>query len=1346
MDRLIIKSILMKKLITLGICLFFFGSSFSQKLDYDKDSKWFLGFNVGGAWNTTDVKNKTNFGWGLILGRSFNYDYGKKVSFDLRLRYLGGNWYGQDYDTTNVTGNSFYNPDGNVAQTYGAGSLADSAGYGHTINNFNTEAHEIGLELAIHINSLREKTGWDPYIFGGIGAVWSQTQGDLYSQDALDTNNIYYQYSPSGISKAELNLLSDDIYDSPLDGSNSGYSVTIVPSLGIGLAYQIGPKFSIGLEHRTMFSLRNTFDGYAGDSKKWGMENDLYHYSGLVMKFNIGRKTEPETNTNTNTNTNSNNATTGGCTSPGVDFRKPAQRTIAVESSTYNVEAIIKEIAGRDNIQFFVNGSQSTNFTYNVSNEKFQSTVLLNSGENKIVIKASNACGVKEESVTINLNDCISPQINFSRPAGSSITVDQANFVVNATIINADNIEYQFNGLNSNNYSFSTNNFASNLRLQDGLNTVRIIARNECGIDEQTVQITYSSCTSPLINLLNRTGTITVNEPVFSFNAKVENVTSKQSIQFKVNGVNSDFTYNLQTKKFQGSIALNPGVNNLKVIASNECGANAETITVEYVPCIEPLVSYIQPAGTNTTVNTTTMLLKAFVQNVSSASQIQLKVNGVVRSGGTYNSSTKVFESTISLVDGENTIELKATNACASDIKTTKISKRPCVGPQLTMIEPSTQVTSQDNSSLLLKTVVMNVTSASQVKLFLNGIAILGGSYNASSHLFQKALNLNEGVNTIKIIATNDCSSEELVYTVTYTRCVAPTVTLVSPATPTTTSNPTMQVSALVTNVNSASQIVLKVNGATITGGSYNASTKIFTRTVTLAQGLNTIEVSASNDCGADKKSVNTTLKRCNAADISMISPNTESTTVNNSVFAIKATITNITSSNQVKLNVNGATIGGGTLNASTNLFEKSLTLSEGTNTISISATNDCGVKTETFVVIYKPCLAPTVSLITPVGSKINTDQETVLIKAKIENIEFANQITLRVNGTTVSGGSYNALTKIFEQNIPLSAGVNKINVIAITDCGQNFGTVTVTYSPCVTPTISLIEPTMTTISSLTGDVLVRANLQNVSALNQISVTINGSLVGGGAYNPATGLYQNNILVSENISTVVIKVLTNCGDASKSFVVKHTPCNKPTIDLIAPTSTQTTGTEVLIKASLENVSSVSQIVLKVNNVVISGGTYNAAGLFQKTILLSVGENVITIEANNECGTKELTTVMNREQMITICHQPEGNDEQRQQMEIPLSEWSKHQAHGDILGTCPTDSVGSQTEPSTGIGVVIGGSGGLGGGTVTGGNEDPGSEDPAGEDQEGGEEKPKEDDEKVITKPKDPSTGKSKGGK
>jgi hypothetical protein len=87
--------------IAILICLSFIQLQ-AQKVDYDNTSKWFMGFNIGGTWSTTDVKNQTSTGWGLVLGKSFNYNYGSVISFDLRARYLRGMWYGQDNDTTSL--------------------------------------------------------------------------------------------------------------------------------------------------------------------------------------------------------------------------------------------------------------------------------------------------------------------------------------------------------------------------------------------------------------------------------------------------------------------------------------------------------------------------------------------------------------------------------------------------------------------------------------------------------------------------------------------------------------------------------------------------------------------------------------------------------------------------------------------------------------------------------------------------------------------------------------------------------------------------------------------------------------------------------------------------------------------------------------------------------------------------------------------------------------------------------------------------------------------------------------------------------------------------------------------
>ena len=81
----------MKKLYTLIICLGFLQMGLGQ-VATNYNAKWFFGVNTGLTWQTTDVSNKFKTGWGLTLGKSFNYNTASFVSFDLRGRFLRGFW------------------------------------------------------------------------------------------------------------------------------------------------------------------------------------------------------------------------------------------------------------------------------------------------------------------------------------------------------------------------------------------------------------------------------------------------------------------------------------------------------------------------------------------------------------------------------------------------------------------------------------------------------------------------------------------------------------------------------------------------------------------------------------------------------------------------------------------------------------------------------------------------------------------------------------------------------------------------------------------------------------------------------------------------------------------------------------------------------------------------------------------------------------------------------------------------------------------------------------------------------------------------------------------------------
>ena len=183
----------------------------------------------------------------------FNYDYGNLFSFDLRGRYLRGRWYGQNSTMDSISMEN-YDPSINIEDA-SAEQLAQmyQAAYGGYIHNYEADIHRLGLELVLHFNRFRERTRIDPYIFGGIGLTFKRSMGDFLD----DYGNLY----------DESTLLSHDLdlnYETQLNPNEN--LVHFMPSAGFGIGYQIAPRVSLGLEHKTTFTLKDQFDGVVSES------------------------------------------------------------------------------------------------------------------------------------------------------------------------------------------------------------------------------------------------------------------------------------------------------------------------------------------------------------------------------------------------------------------------------------------------------------------------------------------------------------------------------------------------------------------------------------------------------------------------------------------------------------------------------------------------------------------------------------------------------------------------------------------------------------------------------------------------------------------------------------------------------------------------------------------------------------------------------------------------------------------------------------------------------------------------------------------------------------------------
>ena len=1219
----------MKKsyLVLCVLVLFFSTHSQTVRVDYDNSSKWFLGFNVGGTWNTTDVANKTDAGWGIILGKSYGFKSYSPFIFDIRARYLRGFWYGQDTDTSSLAG-------------YSGSALSGYSSQGFTVHNFQSDVHRLGLELAIHLNSITSRSGWDPYIFGGIGLTWHQTFSDLINQKDTTGNSVYdYSSMLGNLSSVDDQL--DGVYDSPLDGYNSNtYNVAFMPSLGFGLGYHIGKRVTLGVEHKTTFTLRDDFDGLVSSVRP---KNDLYHYTSMYLRFRFRGK-HPK-----------GSVSTTPCYTPSISVINSTTSN-TVTNPQYTIEANLTEITNSNQISIKNNIGQNIPFNFNSNTKKLTANVLLIPGQNSYTIRVNNRCGSDSKVVSLTFLNCSLPSGVFTSPTSLRDTVRTSAFSLSAAIsgiTSVQGIKLLQNNVILNGYSFNSTNglLQASVNLIPGRNTFTIELFNACGNNTITSEIFYNDCVNPTINLLSPTATgTTVNTPQFVLSAFASGVTDRNQVVVSQNNIpNTRFT--LSNGNVNLNTLLNQGINTFTIMVSTRCGSATQTFTVNYQTCNAPIITVESPQ-TNTAVKSSNQTVKAKVLNISSKQNLLVSLNGLALKNINYTKATNSLEFPVTLNVGVNTINITATNNCGADVETITIINNPCTAPKIAL---GTMTNTVNNSAYTFNATILNQASNQGISLTLNGSPI---NYSFSNNQLSTNVNLQNGVNTFVLSVTNECGIDSKTWLVTNNNCVIPSIILESPSASGISVNAsTYNFKASVIGLTSTQGLQFLVNNV---ASSFNYNNGVITSQLNLISGSNSIKVIAQNSCGNDTEEVVLNFQNCESPGILINQPINNNFTTNQANLSLNATISNVNGNQGITVKLNGIGI---PIQLNANSFFANVTLQPGANTILITAANTCGTDVKAINVNYDNCIPPQVTIsntaLTSTSSSLNFNANLTGSNLN-QGISFShngNVKTYTLNGSTLSS------------SVSLTEGINIFVLSAVNSCGNDTKTYSINYEPCLAPTVSVTNPASNNLTFNSGSFTFQAQVSHVTAANQISIIHNGV--------PATNFsFTNDQVVSTlNLSagnnTIKINVTTSCGTDSKTITLIGKSCDAPFITINSGSNT-TTNSLYVLQATLTNIPSSQGITIMLNGSTQSNYTYSNGNL-SSTMNLGNGLNTIVVSVNNECGNASKSISINyqapEEEKITICHIPPGNPNNPQTIEIPASAWAAHQAHGDVLGAC-----------------------------------------------------------------------------
>src|SRR6266516_424050 len=386
----------------------------------------------------------------------------------------------------------------------------------------------------------------------------------------------------------------------------------------------------------------------------------------------------------------------------------------------------------------------------------------------------------------------------------------------------------------------------------------------------------------------------------------------------------------------------------------------------------------------------------------------------------------------------------------------------------------------------------------------------------------------------------------------------------------------------------------VRVNGqpASMSGASFSATVALS------AEGNNVLHIVATDAAGHSTDSSRTVIHDTQPPVLTLTSP-ADGLITKDTTATVSGTVTDLTA---VTVNVNGIPLPVDSAGA----FHGAVALSEGSNILTVTATDAAGNATSQVRTVTRDTHAPVLAVTAPANGLI-TNQTSVTVSGSVTD---ASAVTVAVNGTPLTVGA----DRHFSGSVTLTEGANTLTTVA-TDAAGNATTdtraVTLDTHP---PALAVTAPTDGLITKQTP-VTVSGTVTDATPVtvdvNGVPLPVDGAGVFTGQAPLAEGANPLTVTARDaatNTATVA-RIVTL--DTQAPVIVVTQPADG---DIINAASVTTTGTVTDATASTLTVNG--------NPAPLGGG-----GAFSVEVPLAPNANTITYSATDAAGnnaTKSIT--------------------------------------------------------------------------------------------------------------------------
>ncbi len=472
-------------------------------------------------------------------------------------------------------------------------------------------------------------------------------------------------------------------------------------------------------------------------------------------------------------------------TPPSVTITVPTRDNQTVSESIATIKAEILEIEDKRDITFRLNGSTTSNFTWEAYRNSLTAKVNLRNGKNTIEIEAKNEDGRASDVVTITYEQprpVRLPKVTITTPEHNSTSkkeIVKVRAVIN-NISRKDELTLLVNGRSTSNFSYQRGTLEANVSLKEGKNVIIVKAQNRDGKADDQVNVSYEKpapVLPPKVTITKPKNNLTSEKATISVRAAIDNISRKDELTVLVNGRStSNFSY--QRGTLEANVSLKQGKNTIVVKAQNRDGKDDDQVSVTYRPKVQtpkPDVRFTNPGKSSASVRTDRFTVKAKIQHVKDKKDITFKMNGKSLSNFKYSAKSGELSITVRLKTGKNNFSIEAQNESGKDDAQAVVNYQHMISkknpPKISNLNASTPTIdpfNPDKGRSRITATIEHVSKKNQITVKVNGSKVSSFSYNTSTKKLDVVVELTKGRNSVEVSATSNDGSDKATKTINF--------------------------------------------------------------------------------------------------------------------------------------------------------------------------------------------------------------------------------------------------------------------------------------------------------------------------------------------------------------------------------------------------------------------------------------------------------------------------------------------------------------------------------------------------------------------------------------------------